>query len=341
MSTAARVPRSSIAMPSVPRAAFTLVELLVVIAVIGVLVALLAPAVQASREAARRAQCQHRLRQLGIASHLHVEMHGHYPTGGWGFGWTGDADRGFGGNQPGGWVYGLLPYVEQSALRKLGAGRAPADKRIDAGLVIETPLPFMNCPTRRSARPYENDRPHPSLPWNAPVTEFVARGDYAANVGDVGANSIGGDGGPASLREGDSEFPWPPTAVYTGISYLRSEVATSDVVDGMSATYFVGEKYLNPDKYESGPESSDRGHVYTGFGVENFRLAKSFEPPSQDYRSPEAGGVTNERRFGSAHSRSCNFLFCDGSVRRISYDVDGETHRRLGNRKDGLSAAAP
>ena len=86
------------------QAGFTLVELLVVIAIIGILIALLLPAVQAAREAARSLECRNHLRQLAVAALNHEQAHGHYPTGGWGFYWIGDPDRGFAEDQPGGWI---------------------------------------------------------------------------------------------------------------------------------------------------------------------------------------------------------------------------------------------
>src|SRR5688572_13009998 len=131
---------------------FTLVELLVVIAIIGILIALLLPAVQAAREAARRTQCTNHLKQLSLGMLQHHEALGFMPTGGWGWTWTGDPDRGFGLKQTGGWSYNILPYIEQTALHDLGRDNDPntiTDPQRDGALKRDqTPVAEFVCPTR-------------------------------------------------------------------------------------------------------------------------------------------------------------------------------------------------
>src|SRR4051812_230514 len=129
--------------------AFTLVELLVVIAIIGILIALLLPAVQSAREAARAVQCENNLKQLGLAAQTHVNAYKFFPTGGWSYHWIGDPDRGFGVNQPGGWPYNLLPFLEEAPLRKYGKGMAPLDKYKALSQMEAQVAPSFICPSRR------------------------------------------------------------------------------------------------------------------------------------------------------------------------------------------------
>src|SRR6516225_9052707 len=140
--------------------AFTLVELLVVIAIIGILIGLLLPAINAAREAGRRTQCKNNLKQLGLGCINHVSTHGIYPTGGWGWDWVGDPNRGYKQAQPGGWAYNILPFIEFNSLHELGNNGPSGSPQQMAGATLRcaTPIPTYHCPSRRLAIPYPNNR---------------------------------------------------------------------------------------------------------------------------------------------------------------------------------------
>lgn len=303
------------------RRAVTLMEVLVVISIIGMLMALLLPAVQASREAGRRNICQSHLKQLGLAMLNHESAHGRFPSGGWGFAWVGDPDRGTGKSQPGGWVYGLLPYLERNDLAQIGRGKPFAQKKNDLTLVIQIPVSLFNCPTRRSLELSEL-APNPP-PVNFNFVGAVAQTDYAVNAGDYAPD---GGPGPPSLADGDNpSYPWKDNSKADGICYLRSEVLPAEIRDGLSHTYLIGEKYVN-----YGFDPGDDQSMYSGYDYDTFRWAKPNRPPLMD------DAATAPDRFGSAHPAGCNLVFCDGSVHTISYEIDPEIHRRLSNRRDRL-----
>ena len=303
------------------RRAFTLVELLVVIFIIGMLIALILPAVQASRESSRRNSCRNHLKQLGLGMLNHEASQGRFPTGGWGFAWVGDPDRGSDKRQPGGWAYSVLPYVEQNNLAQIGKGESDAQKKNDVTVMVQIPVGVFNCPSRRSTELSELAQNPP--PKNFNLVAKVAQTDYAVNAGDTG---VGGGPGPKSLAEGDDpNYPWNDISKGNGICYLRSEVYLSEIRDGLAQTYLIGEKYLN-----KGFDPGDDQSMYSGYDYDTFRWAKKNSPPLKD------GKIMAPDRFGSVHATAWNAVFCDGAVHSISYMIDPEIHRRLANRRDGL-----
>jgi prepilin-type N-terminal cleavage/methylation domain-containing protein/prepilin-type processing-associated H-X9-DG protein len=314
------------------RSAFTLVELLVVLAIFAVLLALLLPAVQRAREAAARVRCVNNLKQLALGCHAHHDAQGHLPTGGWGWTWTGDPDRGFGRQQPGGWVFNLLPFLEQQGLHGTGAGLPGAAKRVALAARDGTALSLLICPSRRAVALYPNTAP---APHNADYNPAVGKTDYAASAGD--GPREGYTPQPATLAEGDSPtYPWAGQGE-TGAVYRLSTVRLTDVADGTSQTYLLGEKYLPADRYTTGQDGGDNQSLFVGFDADNCRFTggpdsyAGYLPPVRD-----EPGVERLYGFGSAHPAACNFAFGDGSVRALSYTIAPETHRRLGNRADGL-----
>ncbi|NQT37513.1 MAG: DUF1559 domain-containing protein [Planctomycetes bacterium] len=313
------------------RRAFTLVELLVVIAIIGILIGLLLPAVQSVREAARRIQCSNNLHQMAIAALNHEEAHGHFPTGGWGFGWVGDPDRGYRGRQPGGFFYNLLPYIEQQGLHDLGLGETDQTRKKQLALeMVQVPLVGLICPSRRRAAVFPV---RASRSWLVNIDKPANlghgwfRADYAVNGGDY---RQGWGFGPGSMSEGDAGNGLQPEGYFaasTGLGHQRSEVTMAEIKDGASNTYLVGEKYLNPDNYFTG---NDYGDDEPALGADDYDLFSwTCYQPLQD-----RAGTANFWTFGSAHANGFVVAFCDGSVRSMSFSIDANTHRYLGNRRD-------
>lgn len=183
---------------SPPSCGFSLIELLVVISIIGVLVSLLVPAVQSARESARRVQCANNLKQIGFACLNHESAIKHFPAGGWCCYAIGNPDRGTDVRQPGGWLFNILPQIDQEAVYNLQSGKTGLALKTSALQMVQTPLAMMSCSSRRQVALFPQD-PSPmgaeALPGqrtvlydrNAPGLTvatglgYVARSDYAGN----------------------------------------------------------------------------------------------------------------------------------------------------------------
>jgi prepilin-type N-terminal cleavage/methylation domain-containing protein len=339
------------------RHGFTLVELLVVIAIIGILVALLLPAIQAARESARRSQCINNLKQLGVACHLHVDTHGFFPSGGWGDWWVGCPDQGAGESQPGTWTYQLLGFIEETARAGMGRGfKCTKDQAsLEAiGQMVSTAVPVFYCPTRRAAQPY----PHgPRELRNYVPPPLAGKTDYAANMGGnyafAGMNT---DVGPASLEEA-ATYRWkfsgqtfianlrnryPEFDGLTGVIFQRSEIKFSQISDGTTYTYLLGEKNLDANHYDDGIPGNDDQSMYNGHDRDNLRSAFVWYPGFENQGRPICPAVPDtpgtdycQWNFGGPHPGGWVALFCDASVRFLNYDMKPEIHQSFGSRKDG------
>ncbi len=317
------------------RAGFTLVELLAVITIIGILISLLLPAVQAAREAARVLQCQNNLKQIGLAALGHEQANGWLPTGGWGDQWVGDPGSGFGPLQPGGFFYNILPYMEQQPLHDLQlTATSDADKLQKALQMCQVPLTGWTCPTLHSPTLTQITPDDPVV--NCAPTSLAFAADYKCNGGSA---EVFWGPGPASWADatnwasqpaGASGNPFLDMSQTNGICAQRSQVRISDITDGTSCTYLAGEKYLDPDRIGSvaGQDTSSDSAALSG--DDNDLLAWTDQPPLQD-----TPGLDNASIFGSAHASGFGMGFCDGSVKMMSYAVDPLVHRYLGSRNDG------
>ncbi len=314
---------------SSPSKGFALVELLVVISIMFVLLGVLLPAVQMSREASRRAHCANNVKQLALAVQLFEISHRSYPSGGWGKIWAGVPDLGVGPKQPGGWIYQVLPNLEQEMLFSLGGSEAT--NFIQNSQRLSTPLPVLHCPSRRAAGLFPNDKT-----WTPPLHASVpalARNDYAMNGGSI---LVRYGSGPASLGEA-ADFDWPKMSQNNGLCYQRSRVKVGQVTDGLSNTYLLGEKQVPHEHYFSGQDWGDNESAYGGDDRDLTRFTGWEHAPLSDFQTPypyqdPLGGSS----FGSPHS-IFHMAFADGSVTAMSYSVDVKVHRLQGDKADGDS----
>lgn len=341
-------------------AAFTLVELLVVIAIIGVLVALLLPAVQAAREAARRTECVNNLRQLGLAALNHESAQQAFPTAGGPvelFINPKEQAKASYGIEGASWMYQLLPYFEQQNLYDLRSGRGGAAVGfVDTGL-SEIKVPAYNCPSR-SGR------------YATIGTDIYALGDYAGVIGSWN------DGRWTQYEYQDTRPPkeknglTEETVVWTGILvkggqvnknqnppqvWQFAKVDLASIEDGSSNTILLAEKAVEAKNWTvTGAAPWPYWEVYGYYTGADWPVMRMFGAlvlgDSSPYREVVVladdevrshvppGGTSNEFGFGSAHPGVLNSVFGDGSVHTIANSADLLILDQLGKRADGSLA---
>jgi prepilin-type N-terminal cleavage/methylation domain-containing protein/prepilin-type processing-associated H-X9-DG protein len=329
------------------RRGFTLVELLVVIAIIGILVALLLPAIQAAREAARRSQCTNNLKNLTLGMVNHESNHGRWPSSGWDGSWTGDPDRGAGERQPGGWFYSILPFIEQQAIYDKGQGTTLAARAAELAARDAMTVAIANCPSRRTGGPYIPTAFGMLAPISGDGTgkafgyqvTLSARSDYAVNVGDefrfdnkclnLSPNEYGLD---------VPGFP-PQISEFTGVSFCGTAVESRNISDGLSNTIALGEKWVPAANYTDGLFEADDWGMYTGFQDDMVRStyyngSAATHTPRNDAEILTLSSDIKRELFGSPHPGGCQVSMCDGSVRLLEYEIDAEAFREMGHRAD-------
>lgn len=294
------------------RQAFTLVELLVVIAVVGVLVSLLLPAIQAARESARMMSCKNNMKQLGLALHLHHDTMQVLPSG-----WVASANDPAG--DPGwGWGAMLIPYLEEANLyeSKFSPKRPIADPLCQS--LRESPIPVFICPSESQENRFwlpKEDGSHEDHDHEVGGSEefeqlpdghydegeqllYVARSNY---VGMFGTKEI-----EDSPSAGD------------GVFYHNSQIKFKNVIDGLSKTIFVGER-----------SSRLGGSTWVG-NVSGGKESMARIVGTADHLPNARAGHFDD--FGSRHPSGAHFLMGDGSVRILTDSIEEEIYHAMSTR---------
>ena len=305
-----------------PARGFTLVELLVVIAIIGVLVALLLPAVQAAREAARRTQCSNSLKQLGLAVHNYHDTYLYMPISisMWAEGAKPTPIR-----NGKGWIVGTLPFMEQMPLYMkfepyfngdFGSGGGLNTNDTNCRDAMKTVVKTLLCPSDSDNKPRDGQ-------WQC-ETFVTMRTNYKGVLGDHrmgGASSI--HPSPTPDRHNTNEA--------NGIFYrnnYQDGLRLASIIDGTANTLMIGEDVPSQNFHSAAYYSN--GDYCSCHGPPNFFL-----------KPPTVGDWWNVITFRSKHPGIAQFAVADGSVRAIQQNINYDTYRYICNKEEGQAVQIP
>jgi prepilin-type N-terminal cleavage/methylation domain-containing protein/prepilin-type processing-associated H-X9-DG protein len=319
------------------RRAFTLIELLVVIAIIGILLALLLPAIQYTRESARRLQCTNNLKQIGLALHAYHQTHGSFPAGYI----SSVGPRGLDDDQgPGwGWAAMILPYLEQEGLfRQIHFDKDITDSA--NATLRTTAISAFVCPSDIGERVFTVEARATSTPLQ----------DASGNAVQVGhSNYVGVFGSPEIMPDPGFLSRDPDRGVKCRGMFCRTTpVCTRDVRDGTSHTLFVGERSSNL-AYATWTGAVTGGQVppktpnpqgYDSEGAPVLIFGHTGDAADVPPHTPNSK-INHVDDFWSMHPQGANFLFVDGSVRIINEDIDPAVWWALGTRAGNETVTLP
>ncbi len=306
------------------RAGFTLVELLVVIAIIGVLVALLLPAVQAAREAARRSSCSNNQKQIALAIHNYHDKHNVLP---WavsaGFGFTFHAH--------------ILPEVEQAPLHAIIQWRESGSATDSApnnsfSVVSKTVLKVFKCPSEVQPSTY-----------GPKLNNLSGRavGSYVGCVGSDVTRDTLRPSGQIDVRNGNGAM----LVYHMNSSVNRAgPIGFNGLLDGTSNTFLGGESPWSVtgvcticDRHYCYSYDADAANSSTSGGDFSESVCSTFYPMNRSMSKQTVGGNERELSFGSYHPGGCLMFLGDGSVRFVPQTIAMNVWRAYGSRATGES----
>ncbi|MFH1267525.1 MAG: DUF1559 domain-containing protein [Planctomycetota bacterium] len=305
------------------RVGFTLVELLVVIAIIGILIALLLPAVQAAREAARRSQCSNNLKQIGLAIHNYSDSHKTFPSG---FITDVPQDPTILERSNWGWGALVLPYVEQAPLHdtlQVGLRSLDVNLLTPAGLAaLQTPLKAFVCPSDTGPALNDFTEAHADNPADANAIHYrkVVTSDGTNHIAIAKSNYVGVACSSVSTTPPVEPVQYGPP---TGVLFQNSATTFSDIRDGTSNTLMAGERCFRIHDLNVGAANAlGFSSEVSGYTSRNRSILGALGIPYQGINYTTTNRVHQTRGFHSNHPGGAQFALCDGSARFVSETID-------------------